>query len=170
MEQLRRLGLVEVLREYTRSGRPFLGVCLGLQLLFAESEEHGGERCLGVLPGRVRRLPEGVKVPHMGWNAVNVRGTHPVFEGVPDGSYFYFVHSYYVEPADQSIILGVTDHGVAFTSAIARDNLVATQFHPEKSARLGLRIYDNFARWASTPAGELRQSIAAPAGRAAIRG
>jgi glutamine amidotransferase len=117
---------------------------MGLQALLTVSEEGGEHECLGVIPGRVRRLSGGLKVPHMGWNRVRQRRPHPVFEGIPDGAYFYFVHSYYPEPADPSVVVGETEYGVTFASVLARDNIVATQFHPEKSGEMGLRMYRNF--------------------------
>ncbi|MFQ5860187.1 MAG: imidazole glycerol phosphate synthase subunit HisH [Dehalococcoidia bacterium] len=147
MRALRQRGLVEPLREVIARGTPFLGVCMGLELLM-ESTEEGEEPCLGVVAGRVRRLPEGLKVPHMGWNSVELRQSHPVFAGVPQGSHFYFVHSYYAQPQDPSCVLGTTTYGVPFCSVLARGNLVATQFHPEKSGPLGLKVYENFARFA----------------------
>ena len=140
-------GLVEPLREYAASGRPFLGVCLGLQLLMDATDE-GNVPCLGIVHGKTRRLPGGLKVPHMGWNQVRLTGDSPVFEGIPDNSDFYFVHSYYGEPIDEELIAGVTEYGIPFCSAIVRDSLIATQFHPEKSGALGLKIYDNFVRLA----------------------
>lgn len=146
MRQLRERGLDGAIREFCRSGRPVLGVCLGLQLLFEWSEEDGGTPGLGLLPGLVRRFPDGLKVPHMGWNQVRLRQAHPVFAGIPDGTYFYFVHSYYAQPADPTLIVGTTDYGVDFASVVARENLVATQFHPEKSSRWGLAVYANFLR------------------------
>lgn len=158
MANLRRNGLVEPIKEYIASGRPFLGVCMGQQVLFEVSEEGGEHECLGVLPGRVVRLPGGLKVPHMGWNRVRQVRPHPIFEGIPDGAYFYFVHSYYPAPADPSIVAGETEYGVVFPSVVARENVVATQFHPEKSGDMGLRMYANFLRIASG---------AAAAGRAA---
>src|SRR3972149_7071794 len=113
------------------------------------SEEGCEHECLGVLPGRVVRLPGGLKVPHMGWNRVRIVRPHPIFEGVPDGSYFYFVHSYYPRPDDPDIVIGETDYGVTFASVVGRDNVVATQFHPEKSGDMGLRMYENFLRMAA---------------------
>jgi glutamine amidotransferase len=144
MRNLKRHHLVDPIRDYVASGRPFLGVCMGLQALFDVSEEGGEHECLGVLPGRVVRLPEGLKVPHMGWNQVRIARRHPIFEGIPDDSYFYFVHSFYPRPDDSSIVIGETEYGVTFPSVVARDNLVATQFHPEKSGEMGLRMYANF--------------------------
>nr|BAL58075.1 glutamine amidotransferase [uncultured prokaryote] len=150
MANLRQRGLVEPLREFIASGRPFFGVCMGLQALFSWSEEGGGQECLGVLPGHVRRFPTraGLKVPHMGWNTVSWRFDHPVVEGVPSGSYFYFVHSFYPEPAEPAMTLGLTSYGVEFASMVAWRNVVATQFHPEKSGATGLRLYANFLAWA----------------------
>ena len=152
MYNLRQRGLVQPLHEYIDSGRPFLGVCMGLQALFDTSEEGGGQECLGVLPGTVRhfKLP-GLKIPHMGWNTVNWTRPHPVTEGIPDGSYFYFVHSFYPDPSESDVALGETTYGVTFPSIVARDNVVATQFHPEKSSDDGLAIYANFARWVEDP-------------------
>lgn len=156
MANLRGRGLVEPLREFIFSGRPFCGVCMGLQALFDWSEEGGGQECLGILTGTVRRFPaeRGLKVPHMGWNAVSWRFAHPVVEGIPSGSYFYFVHSFYPVPADPGIVLGVTDYGREFTSMVAWRNVVATQFHPEKSGALGLRMYENFLAWVASGVGE----------------
>ena len=143
MRALHQRNLVAPIREAIEKGVPFFGVCLGLQLLLDSSEE-GPSPCLGVARGRVQLLPPEVKRPHMGWNQVTLHSTHPVFEGVESGSYFYFVHSYYAAPDDQSLVLGTTDYGLQFCSVIAMDNLVATQFHPEKSGALGLRLYENF--------------------------
>jgi len=149
MANLRRAGLIEPLREYIASGRPFLGVCMGQQALFEVSEEDGERDLLGILRGRIIRFPRGMTVPHMGWNTVEMRADHPVFEGIPDGSFFYFVHSYHPAPADDSDILGVTDYeGIVFPSVVGRDNVIATQFHPEKSGAAGLRLYANFLRLA----------------------
>ena len=149
MRNLRERRLVEPILDFLASGRPFLGICMGMQALLTASEEGGEHACLGVMPGRVRRLPPGLKVPQMGWNTVDQRRPHPVFEGIPDGSYFYFVHSYYPAPDDEAVVIGETDYGVVFPSVVARDNIVATQFHPEKSGDVGLRFYRNFLTWAA---------------------
>ena len=143
MEALRKRGLVQPLRDYVASGRAFLGVCLGLQLLM-DSTEEGGAQCLGIIPGVVRRLPSGIKVPHMGWNSVKLQKPHPVFDGIPQDSFFYFVHSYYAVPSEPSDEIGATQYGVTFCSVYAQGNLIATQFHPEKSGDTGTRIYKNF--------------------------
>jgi glutamine amidotransferase len=150
MRNLQEGGLVEPLREYIAGGKPFLGVCMGQQALLSVSEEGGEHACLDVIPGRVRKLPggHGNKVPHMGWNNVRQRIAHPVFEGIDDGAFFYFVHSYYPDPTDRDVVIGETDYGVSFASVLARDNIVATQFHPEKSGKDGLRFYANFLKHA----------------------
>jgi imidazole glycerol-phosphate synthase subunit HisH len=147
MRALHRLGLIEPLREFAASRRPFLGVCVGQQLLFDGSDEGGGVECLGILPGTVKRFPggPGLKVPQIGWNDIALKYEHPLLSGIPGGSYFYFVHSYYSEP-DPETTLAVAEHGIEFAAIVASDNVVATQFHPEKSADLGLRLYANFAR------------------------
>jgi len=148
MESLNRLGLVGPIGQLIADNRPFFGVCIGLQVLFSDTEEGGGHECLGIIPGRVRRLPSELKVPHMGWNQVKQRLAHPIFAGIPDEANFYFVHSYYAEPADKSLVAGETEYGIPICSVIAQGNLVATQFHPEKSGELGLRMYDNFIKLA----------------------
>lgn len=154
MENLRSRGLVDPISEYIAAGRPFLGVCMGLQALFDWSEEGDGQQCLGILPGSIRRFPtDELKVPHMGWNTVAWVRDHPVVEAIPSGSYFYFVHSFYPVVEDPALALGVTEYGVTFPSVVARDNVVATQFHPEKSGDHGLRLYANFARWARSARG-----------------
>ena len=145
MASLRASGMDRAIHQAVRDSKPFLGVCLGLQLLMDWSEE-GDTSCLGILPGEVKRLPPHLKVPHMGWNSVRLDTSHPVFDGVPSESYFYFVHSYYAHPRDPEVVIGTTPYGVEFCSVAARGNLVATQFHPEKSGPLGLRLYDNFVR------------------------
>jgi glutamine amidotransferase len=149
MRHLREGGLEGPVREHIEAGRPFLGVCMGQQALFEVSEEGGQHECLGILAGRIVRFPQGMTVPHMGWNTVSLTRPHPVFEGIPDGSYFYFVHSYHPRPTDPTVVLGETQYeDVRFPSVVGRDNLVATQFHPEKSGPVGLRLYANFLRLA----------------------
>lgn len=149
MRNLEALGLVEAVSRYIAADRPFFGVCLGLQVLFTATEEGGWRECLNIIPGQVKKLPAGVKVPHMGWNQVRQKGFHPVFAGIPDEANFYFVHSYYVEPEDKSLAIGETEYGIPFSSVVARGNLVATQFHPEKSGELGLKMYQNFIKLAA---------------------
>ena len=148
MENLRTLGLIDPIRQFTAEDRPFFGVCIGLQLLFTGTEEGGWHECLNIFPGRVRRLPPGLKIPHMGWNQVSQVRIHPLFNGIPDGDNFYFVHSYYAEPEDKSLVAGETDYGISISSVLTKGNLVATQFHPEKSGEAGLRMYDNFFKLA----------------------
>jgi glutamine amidotransferase len=148
MANLQTLGLVSPIRRFIAEGRPFLGVCIGLQVLFDGTEEGGWHECLGIIPGVVRRLPPDLKIPHMGWNQVRQKITHPIFNGIPDETNFYFVHSYYVEPEDRSLVVGETEYGIPICSVIAKDNLVATQFHPEKSGEVGLRLYENFINMA----------------------
>jgi len=148
MHSLKRLGLDSAISRYIAEGRPFLGICIGLQVLFSSTEEGGGHDCLGIVPGVVKRLPDNLKIPHMGWNQVKQKIEHPIFNGVPDGANFYFVHSYYVEPDDRALVAGETEYGITICSVLIRDNLVATQFHPEKSGEAGLKIYDNFIRMA----------------------
>lgn len=134
--------------------KPFLGLCLGLQALYEFSDEDEGTRGLGVLPGRVRRFPPGTpqtKVPHMGWNEVRQTVPHPLWKGIGQNTRFYFVHSYYAESRDPAAVAGTTDYTVRFTSAAARANIFAVQFHPEKSQQPGLRLLENFMRWDGTP-------------------
>ena len=148
MKNLKALGMVAPIRQFIGEERPFFGVCIGLQILFDGTEEGGWHECLGVIPGQVRKLPAGLKIPHMGWNQVKQVGSHPVFDGIPDEANFYFVHSYYAEPDDKSLVVGETDYGVTMSSVIAWGNLVTTQFHPEKSGEFGLRMYSNFIKLA----------------------
>ena len=143
MDALRQRKLIDPIKNFIASGRPFLGVCLGLQLLMDCTEE-GDEACLGVVKGSAKHLPSGLKVPHMGWNSVRFQHQHPVLDGIPQDSYFYFVHSYYASPEDPAGISGTTEYGISFCSIYAKDNLIATQFHPEKSGPAGLRFYKNF--------------------------
>lgn len=154
MQELQRLGLDEVIREVA-GRKPLLGVCLGMQALLEFSEENGGTPALGVFAGQVRRFPEGLrdahsgarlKIPHMGWNQVRQRA-HPLWAGIPQDSRFYFVHSYYAQPAREQDCAGTTDYGIEFTSAVARDGLFAVQFHPEKSQYAGLQLLRNFVTW-----------------------
>ena len=136
--------------EAFRSGKPFLGVCVALQVIFEGSEESPGVEGLGLLPGEVVRFGgDGLKVPHIGWNEISVVRDHPVLRGL-DGEAFYFVHSYYPEPEDTGDLIGETDYGTRFCSAAGRENLVAVQFHPEKSSRAGLKLYENFLAWAGS--------------------
>lgn len=150
MESLRRSGLDEPLRAAVRSGRPFLGICLGLQLLFNESEERFGETSdppqgLGLLAGRVRRFPAGEKVPQIGWNQLHLPRRSRLFAGVEPGAYVYFVHSYYAEPASAEVVAATTDYGLSYCSAVEVENIMAVQFHPEKSSDVGQQILRNFA-------------------------
>ena len=148
MGSLKRLGMVDPIRQFIAEDRPFLGVCIGLQILFTGTEEGGWHECLGVIPGQVKKLPSGLKIPHMGWNQVKQEVSHPVFDGIPDEANFYFVHSYYVDPDDKSLVAGETEYGIHLCSVIVRGNLIATQFHPEKSGEFGLKMYDNFIKLA----------------------
>ena len=151
MRNLADLHLIPVLKEVSARGTPFLGICLGTQILFDFSEEDGGTPTLGILPGRVPRFRPSDpwdKVPQMGWNQVKILRTHPLLEGIADESEFYFVHSYYPAPADPVLAVGTTDYAeVTFASMVGRGNVVATQFHPEKSGRIGLRLLANFTQW-----------------------
>lgn len=147
MQNLNRQRLVGVLKEAAERGKPLLGVCLGMQLLFETSEEFGKHPGLGIFPGRVRPFPRKFKVPHMGWNSLSIKRRHPLLRSIPDGSYMYFVHSFYCEPADPQLTLATTAYGIEVAAAVGRDNILATQFHPEKSQDLGLHVYRNLARW-----------------------
>jgi imidazole glycerol-phosphate synthase subunit HisH len=153
MGNLERLGLTEPIRAHIAAGRPYLGICLGYQLLFTESEEFGHAKGLDILPGVVRRFPPGLKVPHMGWNRLWHDGSLPILAGIPAGAYFYFVHSYYPEVSDALATDGVhvahCEYGVRFPALVARGPLYGTQFHPEKSQGWGLRLLANFARLAT---------------------
>jgi glutamine amidotransferase len=148
MNTLEKLGMTDAIRQLIQQGRPLFAICVGLQILFSGTEEGGWHECLGVIPGKVKRLPQGLKIPHMGWNQVKQRFSHSVFEGIPDEGNFYFAHSFYAEPEDTSIIAGTTSYGVSMCSVIIEDNVIATQFHPEKSGEHGLRMYANFLKTA----------------------
>ena len=155
--ELRRRKLDEPIKTAIDAGKPFLGICLGLQLLFTESEEFGIHKGLGLLQGRVKKFPFGngqaagtnvrLKVPHMGWNGVAIERAAPPLKGIHSGEHLYFVHSYYVEPEDRSVVATMTDYGLPFASSVWRDNIFACQFHPEKSQAAGLRIVKNFGEW-----------------------
>jgi len=154
MQNLKRFGLEACLRQAVAAGKPFLGICLGFQILFEHSDEDGGADLLGVFPGRVVRFADGMyeegtgplKVPHMGWNQARFRGAHPVWQGIPEGSEFYFVHSYHPQP-EAAHVCSETTYGIRFASGVARGNVVAFQFHPEKSGRPGLQLLRNFLTW-----------------------
>ena len=141
-------GLDAAILEFRATGRPVFGVCVGMQVLFEGSDEDA-EEGLGVLPGRVRLLPDDVKVPHMGWNTVTWTRPHPYINDLPDGTRFFFVHSFAPEPGDDAV--GVTEHGRPFAAAVARDNVFATQFHPEKSGEAGLQLYERFVKAVAHP-------------------
>lgn len=148
MQELRRRKLIEPIRDVVAAKTPFLGICVGMQVLAETSEEFGRHDCLGIVPGCVRKLPSSAgKVPQIGWNQVALAGTaHPVLAGIPDETDFYFVHSYYVDIPDETLVIGRTDYGIAFPSILASGAVVATQFHPEKSGRWGLALLHNFVR------------------------
>lgn len=154
MGEIRRLGFDGLVRQVADSGRPLLGICIGMQAMMAFSEENGGVECLGLFSGKVRYFGDDLvenghklKVPHMGWNEVHQRGPHPLWAGIASSERFYFVHSYYVSASDPQIVSGATRYGIEFAAAIARDNIFAVQFHPEKSQQAGLQLLRNFADW-----------------------
>jgi len=149
MATLKELKLDEALKEAFQRGVPILGICLGAQVVLDYSEENDNTPCLGLIPGATRALPlkPGLKIPHMGWNTVRFVREHPISRGLPEDAEYYFVHSYYPSPSQENMVLGVTEHGIAFPSVMGRKNLVATQFHPEKSGRFGLQLLENFLAW-----------------------
>ena len=150
MRKLRKRGMDEACGEAFWSGKPFLGVCVALQVVFEASQESPGEEGLGILEGNVVRFEgDGLKVPHIGWNEISLVRDHPVLQGL-DGEVFYFVHSYYPVPKDTGDLIGETDYGTRFCSVAGRENLVAVQFHPEKSSKAGLKLYENFLAWAGS--------------------
>ncbi len=144
MKSLAERGLIEVVKEVALSGKPFLGICLGMQLLFEASEEGEPIPGLALMKGKVRRLPPGLKVPHMGWNQLEIASPTPIIKGVEPGSAYYFVHSYYVDPTEKELVTTWTEYGIKFPSIVTKNNIVGIQFHPEKSSTLGLQILKNF--------------------------
>ncbi len=148
MDSMRQKGLDETVRRAALSGKPFLGICLGLQLLFESSAESPGAKGLGLLPGNISLIPGngGLKVPHVGWNSVEIKPESRLFNGIPSESYFYFVHSYYLNGAEPGTVAGKTNYGVDIECTVEKGNLFATQFHPEKSGEIGLKLLKNFAR------------------------
>ena len=153
MDNLIRYELDTPIRQFVASGKPFLGICLGLQLLFTESEEFGKHQGLGILPGTVKHFPDlpcstaNLKIPHMGWNTIAIQQSSPLLQDIPPDSHVYFVHSYYVEPEDSTITCTTTEYGVPFVSSVWKDNIFASQFHPEKSQKVGLQLFRNFGNW-----------------------
>jgi glutamine amidotransferase len=145
MEEVTRRGIVPVVREAAEAGKPVLGICIGMQLFFEESEEHGRHAGLGLLPGRVRRFDGGLPVPHMGWNRLRRRQAHPFLDGIEDGAYVYFVHSYYCDAPD-AVTVATSDYGRDFAAVAGRGSVLGVQFHPEKSQEVGLRMVANFVR------------------------
>ncbi len=158
MSNLRQTGLDKIIFQLVQEGKPVLGICLGTQIIFDYSEENDTP-CLGIIPGKVIHFPENMicderklKIPHMGWNSVSLRRSHPVFRGIPGQAEFYFVHSFFPMPEQEENILGQTRYGIEFPSAVVADNVIAVQFHPEKSGKPGLAILENFCRWKGTDA------------------
>ena len=155
MDNLEKFDLIDTVKQSVQSGKPFLGICLGLQLLFSQAEEFGSVSGLGILKGKVVGFKDApnsgdpLKIPHMGWNNVEVKPSHPLFDSVPNQSYFYFVHSYYVVPEDRATVATTTNYGIEFVSGIHHENIHAFQFHPEKSQQLGLAVLKNFSRLSS---------------------
>ncbi|MGD8785124.1 MAG: imidazole glycerol phosphate synthase subunit HisH [Thioalkalispiraceae bacterium] len=156
MHEINRLGIDQIVKETVEQGKPLLGVCVGMQALMTFSDENNGVDCLKILPGHVAyfgddlhdpKTNERLKIPHMGWNQVQQTYQHPLWNDIPQDERFYFVHSYYVEPVEMGMIAGSTHYGISFTSAVAKDNVFATQFHPEKSQHAGLQLYKNFLNW-----------------------
>lgn len=148
MRSLVETGMSQVIHQLISEERPLFAICMGMQVMLQATEEGGWHECLGVVPGIVRKLSTEDKIPHMGWNQVKQRIVHPIFEAIPDEASFYFVHSYYADPDDTSVVAGTTDYGMSFCSVMIKGNLVATQFHPEKSGEHGLRMYANFLQMA----------------------
>ena len=147
MSSMRKLGIDTIVKKFINSGKPLLGICVGLQLLFEQSDESPEENGLGIFEGSIKRIPngEGLKIPHIGWNSLNILRKDGIFKGIEDGSYVYFVHSYYLDAKDKSIVSAQTEYGVKIDAAISKANVFATQFHPEKSGVTGLKMLKNFA-------------------------
>ena len=147
MNNLDHFNLVDTIKDIAESGKPFLGICLGLQLLFERSDETPGAEGLSILPGEILRIPpsDGLKIPHMGWNSINIKDNARLFNGVPDNSYVYFVHSYYLKASDEDIVAVTTEYSTHIHASVEKNNIFACQFHPEKSSDIGLRILNNFS-------------------------
>ena len=145
MDGVKARGFDELVLDAAKAGKPIIGLCVGLQMMFDEGHEFGVHKGLGLMPGRVVKFPEKLRVPHIGWNQVEFKRDHAVFSGLPSQTFFYFVHSFYVESADQTCVLGETDYGMRYASICGRDNIVGVQFHPEKSQSAGLKLLKNFA-------------------------
>ena len=147
MENLEKYGLVELIHEIVENNTPFLGICLGLQLLFEESEESPGVKGLGILKGKILRIPEheDLKIPHMGWNSLHIQNSGRLFKGIPENTYVYFVHSYYLQAEEEEIVKATTQYSTCIHASVEKGNVFACQFHPEKSSRWGLKILENFA-------------------------
>jgi imidazole glycerol-phosphate synthase subunit HisH len=146
MKKINDAGMNRAISEAIAARKPLFAICVGLQVLLSNTEEGGGCSCLNLIPGMVRKLPGGLKIPHMGWNQVKQLKKHWIFDGIADNANFYFVHSYYADPEDKSVVAGATEYGTTFCSMVLKDNLVATQFHPEKSGEIGLKMYSNFLK------------------------
>ena len=148
MANLHRFGLVSVIQDMIKEGKPFLGICLGLQLLFESSEESPGVGAVGILRGKIKKTPpaQGLKIPHMGWNSLELQNNGRLFRGIPQDTYVYFVHSYYLEAEEPEIVKAVTRYGTCIHASVEKENVFACQFHPEKSSRMGLKILENFAK------------------------
>jgi glutamine amidotransferase len=157
MDGVRERGLVPVLKERAEAGTPLLGICIGMQLLFEESEEHGRHAGLGLLPGRVRRFGGDLPVPHMGWNSLHPRREHALLDGIADGAHVYFVHSYFCDAA-ADVVVATSDYGVDFPAVVARGSVLGVQFHPEKSQAVGLRMVENFVRSLRAAGGRRRSA------------
>jgi glutamine amidotransferase len=157
MDGVRERGLVAVLQERAEAGTPLLGICIGMQLLFEESEEHGRHTGLGLLPGRVRRFGGDLPVPHMGWNSLHPRREHALLDGIAEGAHVYFVHSYFCD-AGPDVVVATSDYGIDFPAVVARGSVLGVQFHPEKSQAVGLRMVENFVRSLNAAGGRRRSA------------